>query len=57
MCSGGEEKKREVKVKVNGKDIPLNPFATNILGNSIWAMIECLRLEEKPAKVEIELSE
>ena len=57
MCSGGEEKKREVKVKVNGKDIPLNPFATNILGDSIWAMIECLRLEEKPAKVEIEISE
>jgi|GEM_PF-776527 len=57
MCPGGEEKKREVKVKVNGKDIPLNPFATNILGNAIWAMIECLRLEEKPAKVEIEISE
>jgi hypothetical protein len=57
MCSGGEEKARDIKVKVNGKDIPLNPFATNILGNAIWAMITCLRLEEKPTKVEIEISE
>ncbi|UCB53262.1 MAG: hypothetical protein JSV10_04060 [Candidatus Zixiibacteriota bacterium] len=48
---------RDIKVKVNGKDIPLNPFATNILGNAIWAMITSLRLEEKPAKVEIEMSE
>ena len=57
MCSEGEEKMKDVKVKVNGKDIPLNPFATNVLGNAIWAMIECLHLEEKPAKVEIEISE
>ncbi|MGB7062463.1 MAG: hypothetical protein WBF13_08960 [Candidatus Zixiibacteriota bacterium] len=57
MSSGGEEKARDVKVKVNGKDVPLNPFATNILGNAIWAMIMCLRLEEKPTRVEIEISE
>jgi hypothetical protein len=57
MCSGGGDKKRVIKVKVNGKDIPLNPFATNILGDTIWAMITSLRLEEKPTKVEIELSE
>ena len=57
MCSEGEQKTKDVKVKVNGKDIPLNPFANNILGKAIWAMIECLRLEEKPAKVEIEISE
>jgi hypothetical protein len=57
MCSGRGEKMRKIKVKVNGKEIPLNPFATNILGDSIWAMITSLRLEEKPTKVEIEISE
>lgn len=57
MCSGGGEKARDIKVKVNGKDVALNPFATNILGNAIWAMIMCLRLEEKPTKVEIVISE
>jgi hypothetical protein len=57
MCSGGGENTRDIKVKVNGKDVSLNPFATNILGNAIWAMITCLRLEEKPTKVEIEISE
>ena len=45
------------RIKVNGKDVALNPFATNILGDTIWAMITSLRLDEKPTKVEIELSE
>jgi len=57
MCSGTGEKKRTIKIKVNGKEVPLNPFATNILGDTIWAMITSLRLDEKPTKVEIELSE
>ena len=57
MCSETGEKKRTIKVKVNGKDVPLNPFAANILGDTIWAMITSLRLDEKPTKVEIELSE
>jgi hypothetical protein len=57
MCSGGEQKMKDIKIKVNGKDVPLNPFATNILGNAIWAMVASLHLEEKPAKVEIEISE
>jgi hypothetical protein len=57
MCSGGEEKARNVNIKVNGKDVPLNRFATRIVGNTIWATIASLRLEEEPAKVEIEVSE
>lgn len=51
------EKARSVKIKVNGKDIPLNPFATHIVGSTIWAMISSLRLEEKPKRIEIELSQ
>jgi hypothetical protein len=51
------EKARSVKIKVNGKEVPLNPFATHILGNTIWAMISSLKLEEKPSKIQIELSE
>jgi hypothetical protein len=51
------EKARAVKIKVNGKEVPLNPFATHILGNTIWAMISSLKLEEKPSKIQIELSE
>ena len=57
MCSETGEKKRAIKIRVNGKDVPLNPFATNILGDTIWAMIASLRLDEKPTKVEIELSD
>jgi hypothetical protein len=52
-----KEKARYIKLKVNGKDIPLNPFATHIVGNTIWGMISSLKLEEKPKKIEIELSE
>jgi hypothetical protein len=50
-----KEKARSIKVKVNGKEVSLNPFATHILGNTIWAMISSLKLEEKPNRIEIEL--
>ncbi len=57
MCQGGTEKARRIIVKINGKQIELNPFTTHILGSTIWAMVTSLRLEEKPQRVEIELSE
>lgn len=57
MCQGGTEKAKSIKLKVNGKEVSLNPFSTHIIGSTIWAMITSLKLEEKPSKVEIELSE
>jgi len=57
MCQGGTEKARSIKIKVNGKQIELNPFTTHMFGSTIWAMITSLHLEEKPRKLEIELSE
>ena len=51
------EKARSVKIKVNGKDVSLNPFATHIVGRTIWAIISSLKLEEKPKQIHIELSE
>ena len=57
MNQEGPEKARSLKIKVNGKEVPLNPFATHIVGSTIWAMITSLRLEEKPSKVDIEISE
>jgi hypothetical protein len=57
MCQGETEKARSIKIKVNDKEIELNPFTTHILGSTIWAMVTSLHLEERPQKVEIELSE
>ncbi len=57
MAEVENRKARSMKVKVNGKEISLNPFSTHILGNTIWAMITSLRLEEKPGRIEIEISE
>lgn len=57
MDKEGTEKAKSIKIKVNGKEISLNPFATHILGSTIWTMITSLKLEEKPSRVEIELSE
>ena len=57
MSQGEIEKARNLKVKVNGKEIPLNPFATHIVGSTIWAMIKSLKLEEKPNRIEIEVSQ
>ena len=55
MANDEKEKTRSIKIKVNGKEIPLNPFATHILGNTIWVMISSLKLEEKPNRIEVEL--
>ena len=55
MANDEKEKARSIKIKVNGKEIPLNPFATHILGNTIWVMISSLKLEEKPNRIEVEL--
>lgn len=57
MASLENEEARSIKVKVNGKDVSLNPFATQILGSAIWAMVSSLKLDEKPSRIEIELSE
>jgi hypothetical protein len=57
MCPEETEKARGIKIRINGKEIKLNPFTTQIFGSTIWAMITSLHLEEKPQKVELELSE
>ena len=57
MRQEGPEKARSIKIRVNGKEVALNPFATHIVGSTIWAMITSLRLEEKPNRIEIELSQ
>lgn len=57
MCPEEKERARSIKMRVNGKEIALNPFSTHIIGSVIWAMVTSLKLDEKPGKVEIELSE
>jgi hypothetical protein len=51
------EKARSIRLVVNGKEISLNPFATHILGSTIWSMVSSLKLEEKPERMVIELSQ
>lgn len=55
MVNDEKKKARSIKIKVNGKEVSLNPFSSHILGNTIWAMISSLKLEEKPNQIEIEL--
>jgi hypothetical protein len=50
------ENKKEVKVKVNGKELSLNPFVTGLTGNLIWALVSSLKLEEEAREVTIEVS-
>lgn len=47
---------KKVELRVNGKDIPLNPFANNIISNVVWSMVSSLKLEEEPEKMEIHVS-
>ncbi len=48
---------KHVELKVNGKEISLNPFAKNIVSSTIWSMVSSLKLEEEPKKIEITLSD
>ena len=51
-----EKVAKKVELKVNGKEISLNPFANNIVGNTIWGMVSSLKLEDEPEKIEIKIS-
>jgi hypothetical protein len=46
---------KKVVLKVNGQEISLNPFANNIISNTVWSMISSLKLEEKPKDIEIKI--
>lgn len=45
-----------VDLKVNGKDVVLNPFAQNIFKNTVMGMVSSLRIEGKPEVVELKIS-
>lgn len=47
---------KKVELKVNGKEVSLNPFANNIVGNTIWEMVSSLKLEDEPEKIEVKIS-
>jgi hypothetical protein len=51
-----EKTQKNVVLKVNGKQISLNPFANDIISNSVWSMVSSLKLEEEPKKMEISIS-
>ena len=45
-----------ITIKINGKEIPLNLFASNIIYNAILGMIGSLKLDETPEIIEITLN-
>lgn len=47
---------KKVELKVNEKELSLNPFSNNIISNTIWSMVSSLKLEEEPKKIEIIIS-
>jgi hypothetical protein len=42
---------KKVELKVNGKEVFLNPFTNLIIENTIWGMVSSLKLEEEPKKL------
>ena len=45
-----------VTIKINGKDIPLNPFVQKVIKNINLAVIEALKTEvNKPKDIEIRI--
>jgi hypothetical protein len=46
---------KEVTVKIDGKEIPINQFVTEIIGHTILGMISPLREVGNPRKIEIKV--
>lgn len=46
----------QLRLEVNGKPVPLNPFVTGMLGSTIKGMVEALKLEESPHTISIHLT-
>ncbi len=49
---------RKVSLKVNGQDIPLNPFVKDIITNVLKGVVESLdKIPGKPDKIEVKIEE
>lgn len=47
--------KKEVVLKVNGREIPLNRFASEVLISTVKGLIQPLRGVENPQNIEIHI--
>ncbi|MFQ5869326.1 MAG: hypothetical protein ACE5JC_05440 [Candidatus Zixiibacteriota bacterium] len=46
----------QVRIRVNQKEVSLNPFVTNLVGNIVWGIVSSLKIEEEAQEVVIEVS-
>lgn len=46
----------QVRVKVNGDELRLNPFVTRLVRNLVWALVDSLKTEKEAGEVTIEVS-
>lgn len=56
MVGHMQEEVRHVELKVNGKDVDLNPFVQTIFTNTIMGLVSSLRIKEEPKRVELSIS-
>jgi hypothetical protein len=57
-CSDEEtmtQKIKAVAVRVNGNEIELNSFVETLFGNTIVGMVESLRLDQPPERIEVSI--
>ena len=47
--------KDSIQIKINDKEVSLNPFVTEVSKNVIMGLVNSLTLVEKPTKIEIEI--
>ena len=45
----------KVRVVVDGKEIPLNAFASKVVGSTTMSLVSSLKYVERPRKVIVEL--
>ena len=47
------KEKKNIALKINGKNIKLNPFASNIIYNIVSGIIASLTIDEDPEIIDI----
>jgi hypothetical protein len=45
-----------IEVIINDKPITMNPFVQDIVTNVVYALVQSLKLEDQPEKIEVTLT-
>ena len=55
MADRIDDGNQEITLKIDGRDVPMNPFVKNIFTRTILGMVSSLSGVEKPSRIELDI--